>query len=93
MITTHLTPLTQNEVKYENNFQELKKQLTVAHVLTLPLRSKGLVVYSNAFKRGLKCVLMQHIRVIAYTSRQLKNHEVNYLVHDLDLVVVFALRI
>jgi hypothetical protein len=37
---------------------------------------------------------MQHGRVIAYASRQLKTYEVNYPVHDLELaVVVFALRI
>jgi len=35
---------------------------------------------------------MQHGKVIAYTSRQLKPRKVNYLVHDLELaVVVFAL--
>ena len=37
---------------------------------------------------------MQHDRVIDYASRQLKKHEVNYPMHDLELaVVVFALRI
>jgi hypothetical protein len=37
---------------------------------------------------------MQHGKVIAYASRQLKTHEVNYPVHDLELVaIVFALRI
>ena len=40
------------------------------------------------------CVLMQNGRVIAYASRQLKDHEKNYLTHDLELVaVVHALRI
>ncbi|KAJ8749322.1 hypothetical protein K2173_018805 [Erythroxylum novogranatense] len=39
-------------------------------------------------------VLMQHERVIAYASRQLRSHEVNYPVHDLELAaVVFALKI
>ena len=28
---------------------------------------------------------MQHGRVIAYASRQLKPHEINYPVHDLEL--------
>jgi hypothetical protein len=37
---------------------------------------------------------MQHERVIAYTSRQLKPYEVNYPFHDLELaVIVFALRV
>ncbi|KAL9363709.1 hypothetical protein Peur_041582 [Populus x canadensis] len=37
---------------------------------------------------------MQHGKVIAYASRQLKTHEVNYPVHDLELAaIVFALRI
>jgi len=52
------------------------------------------VVYSDASGKGLGCVLMQHGKVIAYASRQLKTHEVTYPVHDLELVtVVFALRI
>jgi hypothetical protein len=39
-------------------------------------------------------MLMQKGKVIAYASRQLKPHEVNYLVHDLELAaLVFALRI
>ena len=39
-------------------------------------------------------MLMQDGRVIAYASRQLKKHEINYPTHDLELaVVVFALKI
>jgi len=52
------------------------------------------VVYSDASKRGLGCVLIQQGKVIACASRQLKPHEVNYLVHDLELAtIVFALRV
>ena len=37
---------------------------------------------------------MQHGKVIAYASRQLKPHKKNYLTHDLELAaVVFALKI
>ena len=51
-------------------------------------------VYCDASKMGLGCVLMQDGRVIAYASRQLKKHEVNYPTHDLELaVVVHALKI
>ena len=35
-------------------------------------------MYCDAFKDGLGCVLMQSGRVVAYGSRQLKNHEQNY---------------
>ena len=40
------------------------------------------------------CVLMHDGRVIAYASRQLKKHEMNYPIHDLELAaVVHALKI
>ena len=52
------------------------------------------MVYNDASKRGLRCVFIQHERVIAYASRQLKRHEANYLVHDLELAtIVFGLRV
>ena len=37
---------------------------------------------------------MQRDKVIAYDSRKLKKHEVNYPTHDLELAaIVFALKI
>jgi hypothetical protein len=52
------------------------------------------MVYSDTSKGGLGWVLMQHGRVIAYASRQLKSNEVNYPIHGLELAaVVFALRV
>nr|GEZ69065.1 retrotransposon protein, putative, Ty3-gypsy subclass [Tanacetum cinerariifolium] len=54
----------------------------------------GFQIYSDASKKGLGCVLMQHGKVIAYALRQLKPYEVNYPTHDLELAaVVFALKI
>nr|GFC79287.1 retrotransposon protein, putative, Ty3-gypsy subclass [Tanacetum cinerariifolium] len=51
-------------------------------------------IYSDASKKGLGYVLMQHGKVIAYASRQIKPCEVNYPTHDLELAsVVFALKI
>ena len=51
-------------------------------------------VYFVASRDGLGCVLMQSRRVVAYGSRQLKNHEQNYPTHDLKLAaIVFALMI
>ena len=52
------------------------------------------IVYCDASRQGLRCVLMQHENVIAYASRLLKKHEQNYPTHDLELAsVVFALWI
>nr|GFC00230.1 reverse transcriptase [Tanacetum cinerariifolium] len=78
----------------EKSFEELKQRLVSAPVLTLPSGSGGFQIYSDASKKGLGCVLMQHGKVIAYASRQLKTYEENYPTHDLELAaVVFALKI
>ena len=51
-------------------------------------------MYCDASRGGLGCVLMQSERVVAYGSRQLKNHEQNYPTHDSELAaIVFALKI
>lgn len=63
-------------------------------MLTLPVVSDGFVSYSDASKLKLGSVLMQHGKVVAYASRQLKVHEHNYAIDDLELVaVVFALKL
>ena len=77
----------------EASFEELKKRLTTAPILTLPSDSGGFVIYTDASNVGLDCVLMQDSKVIAYGSRPMKEHEKNYATHDLELaVVVFALK-
>ena len=70
--------------EHQMAFDELKKRLTTAPVLTLPDQSKRFTVYCDASKDGLGCVLMQEGRVIAYASRQLRRHELNYPTHDLS---------
>ncbi|KAG8473082.1 hypothetical protein CXB51_034982 [Gossypium anomalum] len=72
----------------------LQKVLTKAPVLIQPESRKDFTVYSDASHVGLGCVLMQEGKVVAYASRQLKPHEVNYPTHDLELAaVIFALKI
>ena len=67
--------------------------MTSALVLIVPLGVEGFEVYTDAFRQGLGVMLMQHRRVVAYASRQLKKYEENYLTHDLELaMVVFALK-
>ncbi|KAL0550368.1 hypothetical protein IC582_014876 [Cucumis melo] len=99
-IASPLTQLTRKGTPFvwspacESSFQELKQKLVTAPVLTVPDGSGSFVIYSDASKKGLGCVLMQQGKVVAYASRQLKNHEQNYPTHDLELAaVVFALKI
>ncbi|GJY81283.1 putative reverse transcriptase domain-containing protein [Tanacetum coccineum] len=74
--------------------ETLKDKLCNALVLALPDGAKYFVVYCDASRIGLDCVLMQRGKVIAYASRQLKIQEKNYTTRDLELgVVVFALKI
>jgi hypothetical protein len=62
-------------------------------VLAVPETGKDYTVYCDASKNGLGCVLMQDRKVIAYGSRQLRPHEVNYPMHDLEVAaVVYALK-
>ena len=80
--------------EYEQSFQKLKQKLTTTPVLALSNINKDFVVYYDASRQGLGCVLMQDGRVIAYASRQLKEHENRYPTHDLELAaVVHALKI
>ena len=72
----------------------MKRRLTSAPILIVLDRGQGYIVYCDASRAGLGCVLMQSGRAVAYGSRQLKNHEQNYPTHDMELAaVVFALKI
>ena len=63
-------------------------------MLSIPTGGGGFVIYSDALKKKLGCVLIQNGKVNAYASRQLKEYEKNYPTHDLELAaVVFALKI
>ncbi|KAL0537067.1 hypothetical protein IC582_026037 [Cucumis melo] len=99
-IASPLTQLTRKGTLFvwspacESSFQELKQKLVSALVLTVPDGSRSFMIYSDASKKGLGCVLMQQGKVVAYASHQLKSHEQNYPTHNLELtVVVFALKI
>nr|GEU42756.1 putative nucleotidyltransferase, ribonuclease H [Tanacetum cinerariifolium] len=72
----------------------LKQKLYEAPILELPKGNNNFVVYCDASHQGLRAMLMQIEKVIAYASRQLKPHDENYTTHDLELgAVVFALKI
>ncbi|XP_060200529.1 uncharacterized mitochondrial protein AtMg00860-like [Lycium barbarum] len=94
VIAAPLTRLTQKNVQFkwteecELSFRKLKTALTSAPVLTLPTGEGGYSVYCDALRVDLGCVLMQRGKVIAYASRQLKNHEKNYPTYDFELAAV-----
>ena len=92
--------LTRKEAKFEWNdlceraFQELMRRLTSTPIMIVPEQRQTYTVYCDVSKDELGCVLMQFGRVMAYGSRQLKNHEHNYPTHDMELAaIVFALKI
>ena len=64
IIAMPLTQLTRKSNKFiwtdecEASFQELKTRLVTYPVLTLPSGMGGYVIYNNASKKGLLCVLM-----------------------------------
>ena len=99
-IARPMTNLLKKEKKFswtpecEAAFQELKKKLVSAPVLILPDIHKNFQVYCDASRQGLGSVLMQEGKVVAYASRQLKPHEMNYPTHDLEFAaVVHALKL
>ncbi|GJX79916.1 putative reverse transcriptase domain-containing protein [Tanacetum coccineum] len=82
-----------NGIRVDSSKIEADK-LCNALVLALLDRPEDFMVYCHAPGIGLGCVLMQRGKVIAYASRQLKIHEINYTTYDLELrAVVFALKI
>nr|GEU70627.1 reverse transcriptase domain-containing protein [Tanacetum cinerariifolium] len=93
-----LTELTQKNKKYicgedqETTFQLLKQKLYETLILALPEGNDNFVIYYDASHQGLRAVLMQREKVIAYASRQLKPHEENYTTHDLELGAVKELN-
>jgi hypothetical protein len=98
-IASPLTNLTRKKTPFvwddrcDTSFQKLKQCLVTAPILVLPDGNENFVIYSDASREGLGCVLMQNGRVIAYASRKLHPNEEIYPVHDLELAaIVFALQ-
>jgi hypothetical protein len=95
-----MTRLLQKDEKFvwalecEEAFCTLRTLLTSTPILAQPDIEKPFDVFCDAAGTGLGYVLMQEDRVIAYASRQLRKHEVNYPTHDLELAtIVHALKI
>nr|GEY29886.1 putative reverse transcriptase domain-containing protein [Tanacetum cinerariifolium] len=75
--------ITMNPAK--KGFEELKKRLVSTPILTLPSGSGGFQIYSDASKKGLGCVLMQHGKELNMRQRRwlklLKDYDTNIQYH------------
>lgn len=72
----------------------MKKKLCEALMLDFPDGTEDFFVYCNTSAKGISCVLMEHEKVIAYSSRKLNEVEMRYTTDDLELArIVFALKI
>ncbi|GJV93893.1 putative reverse transcriptase domain-containing protein [Tanacetum coccineum] len=93
-IASSLTKLTKKNTPFvwgeeqEESFVTLRRRLCETPILVLPEGTEDMVVYSDASYSGLRCVLIQRGKVIAYASRQLKKYEENYPTHDLEFAAV-----
>jgi hypothetical protein len=75
------------------SFLRVKESLQKAPILALPDHYKTFHVVCDASKFAIGCALMQfdddgHERVVSYQSRQLKPAEMNYPVHDKELLTM-----
>ena len=75
-------------LKCEESFENLKILLTTAPILKVDDPYKDYIVCTDASKEGLWGILSQEGHVVCYESHKLKEHERNYVVHDLELAAV-----
>jgi hypothetical protein len=74
-ISKPMTELLEKDKKFEwtsaceTSFQELKKRLTTAPILVMPIMEKPFSIYCDASGQELGCVIMQDGHVVAYASR------------------------
>jgi len=55
-------------------FEQLQERLITAPILKTPSGTGATIIYSDASRKELGCLLMQHDHAITYASRQLKPH-------------------
>ncbi|KAJ8773394.1 hypothetical protein K2173_028571 [Erythroxylum novogranatense] len=97
LIVAPLSKLTRKNQKFEwteecqSSFEELKNRLTTAPILTLPYGDDGYIVYSDASRKGLGCVLMQGEKIWRHylygvTTRVFTDHKsLKYLLTQKEL--------
>lgn len=73
----------------DSSFLNLKNALTSTPILTImdPLKG-GIVLCTDASDLAIGAVLMQEGRVLAYESRKLNSAELNYPIHEKELLAI-----
>jgi len=74
--------------KCEDNFQHLKYLLTSAPILEIVVPNEDFFVCTHACKEGFGGILIHNGHAICYELRKLKEHERNYVTHDLELETI-----
>ena len=96
-IAVPMTELTRKSMRFswsdrcEASFQGLKQRMIMIPVMSLSKDKGKFVIYCDSSKMGLGCVLVQVGRVIVFASRQLKEHEQCYPIHNLEQRPWFSL--
>jgi hypothetical protein len=93
-ISHPITSLQKKGVKFqwtldcEKSLQHLKQLLTSASILRIENTNEDFIVCIDTCKEGLGGVLSQNVSVVCYESRKLKEHERQYVTHDLELEAI-----
>jgi hypothetical protein len=74
--------------KCQDNFNKLKELLTTTPILKVEDSDKDFKVCVDVSKEGLGGFLTQEGHVICYESQKLKEHERNYVTHELELASI-----
>jgi hypothetical protein len=77
----------------QDSFNNMKELLTSVAILKVEDLDKDFIVCVDATKEGLGGVLTQERHIICYESLKSKEHERNYVTHDLQLAsIIHALK-
>ncbi|KAI9177860.1 hypothetical protein LWI28_019962 [Acer negundo] len=72
----------------KKGFQKIKEQLTIAPILVLPDFSQPFELHSDASKVGIRAVLSQDGKPVAYFSEKLTGSRVHYSTYDIEFYAV-----
>lgn len=78
------------DLKAQESFDNLKQELSSDTVLLHPDPTKPFDLHTDASDYAIGAVLSQTKRPVAYFSRKLADSEINYAVHDKELLAIVA---